>query len=191
MRLDKLAENLGDQIELEWKSFLLRPEPKTPNQEKFVEYTKSWLNPDEQEPDADFNVWASNESQPSSSIPAQVAHKAVSALAPDRADDYHHRLLTAYFTENRNISDATTLLDLAEEIGIDREALESVARDNQESFTKMVIDEHNNAIQSNVTAVPTVVFEHAFAVPGAQPVETYERLVERIAEKKAERSPDS
>lgn len=187
MRLDKLAEELGDKIDVEWKTFLLRPEaPKTTDHDKFVEYTKSWLNPAEQEPDTTFTVWASDEAQPQSSVPAQVAHKAVSALAPDRADDYHHRLLTAYFTENRNIGDAETLLDLAAEIGIDRDALETVARENQESFTKMVIDEHNRAIQSNVTAVPTVVFENSFALPGAQPVETYERLVERIAEKKAE-----
>ncbi len=187
MRLDQLVEEVGDQIEVEWKTFLLRPEaPKTTNREKFVEYTKSWLNPGEQEPETTFNVWASDEDQPSSSVPAQVAHKAVAAMAPERADDYHHRLLTAYFTENRNISDADTLLDLAADIGIDRDALEAVARENQQSFTKMVIDEHNAAIQSNVTAVPTVVFENSFAVPGAQPVETYQRLVERIAEKKAE-----
>jgi len=185
VRLDKLSELLGDQIEVEWKSFLLRPEAKAPNQEKFVEYTKSWLNPADQEPDARFTVWASDESQPTSSVPAQVAYKAVVELAPDRADDYHHRLLTAYFTDNRNISDSETLLDLAEEVGIDRAALAEVAEKNQELLTKMVIDEHNGAVQSDVSAVPTVVFEHAFGVPGAQPVETYQRLVERIAEKKA------
>jgi len=187
VRLDKLIDKIGDQIQVEWKTFLLRPEaPKTTNREKFVEYTKSWLNPAEQEPDAEFTVWASDEDQPSSSVPAQVAHKAVATVAPDRAQDYHDRLLAAYFTENRNIGDAETLLDLAAEIGIDRDELENHARENQESLTQSVIDEHNAAIQSGVTAVPTVVFEHSFAVPGAQPVETYERLVERIAEKKAE-----
>lgn len=184
MRLDKLVEQVGDRITIEWKSFLLRVEPKTGDREKFIEYTKSWLNPGEQEPDASFTVWASNEGQPPSSVPAQVAHKAVRAFAPDRADDYHHRLLTAYFSENRNIGESDVLLDLAEEIGIDREGLATIARDNHDAFSKMVIDEHNNAIQSNVTAVPTVVFEHAFAVPGAQPIETYERLIERIEEKK-------
>ncbi len=184
MRLDKLVEQVGDRITIEWKSFLLRVEPKTGDREKFIEYTKSWLNPGEQEPDASFTVWASNEGQPPSSVPAQVAHKAVRAFAPDRADDYHHRLLTAYFSENRNIGESDVLLDLAEEIGIDREGLATIASDNHDAFSKMVIDEHNNAIQSNVTAVPTVVFEHAFAVPGAQPIETYERLIERIEEKK-------
>ena len=185
MRLDKLAEKVGARITMEWKSFLLRVEPKTGDRDKFIEYTKSWLNPGEQEPDANFTVWSSQASQPLSSVPAQVAHKAVNAFAPEQANDYHHRLLIAYFTENQNIGDSDVLLDLAEEIGIDRVGLETVARENADAFNKMVIDEHNNAIQSNVTAVPTVVFEHAFAVPGAQPVETYERLIERIEEKKA------
>lgn len=191
MRLDKLAEKVGERITIEWRSFLLRVEPKVGDREKFLEYTKSWLNPAEQEPDAHFTVWASDEDQPSSSVPAQVAHKAVGEFAPDRASDYHHRLLEAYFTENRNIGDGDVLLDLAEEIGIDRAGLAEVAVANNDAFTKMVIDEHNGAMQSNVTAVPTVIFEHAFAVPGAQPVETYERLIERIEEKKQTPPPTS
>ena len=184
MRLDKLVAELGDRIELTWQSFLLRVEPKTGDREKFIEYTKSWLNPGSQEPEANFNVWASEEGQPTSSIPAHVAHKAVLALDPGRGMDYHHRLLTAYFTENRNIGDSDVLLDLAAEIGLDRDALAVVATERQDEFTQLVIDQHNSALQQQVTAVPTVVFEGVFAVPGAQPLETYVRLVERIEEKK-------
>ena len=54
MRLDQLEERMGDAISVEWRSFLLRPEPKTPDQEKFVEYTRSWLRPAEMEPATDF-----------------------------------------------------------------------------------------------------------------------------------------
>lgn len=187
MRLEQLAEELGDRITIEWKTFLLRVEPKTNEREAFVEYTKSWLRPNELEPGTDFVVWASDEDQPASSVPAQVAHKAVSALAPDRAMDYHHRLLRAYFTENRNIADSATLLDLAADIGIDRDQLEAYATEHGEQLTGEVIDEHNAALESGITAVPTVVFEHAFAVPGAQPVETYKQLIERMEEKRADR----
>lgn len=185
MRIDKLIEEMGDRIELTWRSFLLRVEPKTGDRDRFVEYTKSWLNPAEQEPDAHFTVWASDEGQPESSVPAHVAHKAVVALDPTMAMDYHHRLLRGYFTENRNIGDSEVLLDLAADIGIDRDALAEVATARRDEFTQLVIDEHNAALQNQVTAVPTAVFEGAFAVPGAQPVETYVRLIERIEEKKA------
>jgi len=183
VRLDQLAEELGERINIEWKTFLLRVEPTTPDREKFVEYTKSWLRPAEQEPATAFTVWASDEEQPLSSVPAQVAHKSVVAFAPDRARDYHDRLLRAYFTENQNIGDSETLLNLAEEIGIDRAGLEEVARERQEEFTQAVIEEHNMALESGINAVPSVVFDHAFAVPGAQPVETYRQLIERMEEK--------
>ncbi len=185
MRLDKLVEEMGDRIEITWLAFLLRVEPKTGDRDKFVEYTKSWLNPASQEPETHFTVWASNESQPSSSIPAHVAHKAVSLVSPDRAMDYHHRLLTAYFSENRNIAESDVLLELAADIGVDREAVAEVATTRRDELTQRVIDEHNLALQSQVTAVPTVMFESTFPVPGAQPLETYRRIVERIEENKA------
>ena len=50
MRLDEVQEHFGDQLTIDWKSFLLRVEPKTENREAFIAYTKSWLNPAEQEP---------------------------------------------------------------------------------------------------------------------------------------------
>ncbi len=185
MRLDEVKRQLGDRVSIEWKSFLLRVEPKTGDRDKFIEYTKSWLNPAEQEPAATFTLWSSDEAQPSSSVPAQVAFKAVAQLDPDKAMTYHHRLLTAYFTENRNIADSETLLDLAADVGVDREALAQVARDQQDGLAAQVIEEHNDAINSQVTAVPTVVLEHAFGVPGAQPVDTYIRLIERIEDKRS------
>lgn len=188
MRLDKLVEQMGDRIEITWRSFLLRVEPKTGDRDKFVEYTKSWLNPAEQEPETAFTVWASDEGQPSSSIPAHVAHKAVELVAPERAMDYHHRLLWAYFTENRNIAESDVLLELVDDIGLDRDAVAGVATSQRDHLTQAVIDEHNLALQSQVTAVPTVLFEGTFPVPGAQPVETYVRIVEQIEDHKAAQS---
>ena len=184
MRLDKLVEQMGERIELTWKSFLLRVEPKVGDHEKFVEYTTSWLNPQEQEPETNFTVWASDEGQPPSSIPAHVAHKAVAEIAPDLAKDYHHALLKAYCTDNRNIGDSNVLLELATTVGLDRNDVAQVATDRRDELTQAVIDEHNDALQRQVTAVPTVLLEGSFAVPGAQPLETYVRLVERIEENK-------
>ena len=56
-----------------WKAFLLRTEAKGTDQEKFVTYTESWRRPAATEPGAVFNVWATDEPQPSSSVPAHVA----------------------------------------------------------------------------------------------------------------------
>ena len=185
MRLDEVAEQLGERVQLDWKSFLLRVEPKTDDHEAFVAYTKTWLRPAEMEPRTNFTLWSSDESQPPSSVPAQVAHKMVQAIAPDLAMDFHHALLKAYFTDNRNIGDGENLLDIAAEIGVDRDELRSFAEEHEKNVTHQVIAEHNAALELDVHAVPTVVFDGGLAVPGAQPAEAYIRLVERIEDKRA------
>lgn len=184
MRLNQLEERVGDRIEIEWKSFLLRAEPKTGDRKKFVEYTKSWLNPAAQEPDAEFQVWASDAPQPTSSIPAQVAWRVLQQSVPDLAEAYHWRLLTAYFSENRDISDGEVLVALAVEVGADETEFRSALLEHGDAWTQAVIDEHNSAIQNGVTAVPTVVFADVFPIPGAQPTETYERILEKLEAKR-------
>lgn len=185
MRLEDFAESAGDRVEIDWRSFLLRVEPKTGDREKFIAYTQSWLRPAETEPRAAFQVWASDADQPSSSVPAQVAFKTVEAGWPELAMAYHRRLLEAYFSENRNIASSDELVNLAVEVGIDRDEFESFASEHTEEMTRNVIEDHNSAMEREVTAAPTVVFADAFAVPGAQPVETYERILEAIESRQA------
>lgn len=182
MRLDKLIEQMGDRVAVDWKAFLLRPEPKTGERSAFVEYTKSWLRPAELEPEAKFTVWASDEDQPSSSVPAQVAFKAVEAIAPERAKPFHDRIMRGYFTENRNISNSEVLMELANDVGVDVTELASAGTARRDEFTQAVIDEHNDAMSNNVTGIPTVLFENQFPVPGAQTVETYVNVIARIEE---------
>lgn len=173
---------MGPRITIDWKSFLLRVEPKTDDRDRFVEYTKSWLRPAAAEPSAQFQVWSSEAQQPASSVPAQVAAKVMADAFPDQAMAYHRRLLEAYFSENRNIADSDELVTLAGEIGVDHDAFRAAAAERSQVMTERVIEDHNRAIEHGVTAVPTVVFADTFPVPGAQDVETYERIVERIAE---------
>lgn len=180
MRLDRLQEHFGDRIRVDWKAFLLRAEPKTTDRERFVEYTRSWLRPAEAEPATEFTVWASDEDQPASSVPAQVAYKTVEAIAPEHAKAYHDRLMRGYFSENRNIGDSSVLVELAVDVGVDRSALEEAGRTRRTELTQLVIDEHNDALANNVTGIPTVLFEGQFPVPGAQPLETYVDIIERI-----------
>ena len=180
MRLDRLKEQMGDRITVEWKAFLLRVEPKTSDRQKFIEYTNSWIRPGEVEPETNFTVWSSDEDQPDSSVPAHVAFKTVEAIAPNLAKAYHDRLLRGYFTENRNIANSDVLMELAGDVGVDQDALAEAGIARREELTQLVIDEHNGAMSNNVTGIPTVLFEKQFPLPGAQPLETYVGLVERI-----------
>lgn len=171
---------MGDRISIEWRSFLLRVEPKTQDREKFVEYTRSWLRPAEMEPRATFSVWASDAPPPSSSLPAQVAAKTMELYEPDSVFAYHRALLRAYFTDNRDISDLDVLADIAAECDVERAGFVAAYTEHNQATTRAVIEDHNSAIESGVTAVPTVVINNLMPVPGAQEVDTYQTWIERI-----------
>ncbi|MBT5139289.1 MAG: hypothetical protein HOH36_01265 [Acidimicrobiaceae bacterium] len=179
-----MAKTFGDKIEIEWRSFLLRTEPKASDQAKFVKYTESWLRPAATEPDAKFQVWATDNLGPTSSIPAQVAAKVMDGFAPESADAFHWRLLEAYFSENRTISDWSVLGDLAAEIGVDRSGFLAMVNEQQQVAAQMVIDEHNSAIENGVTAVPTIVLDNALPIPGAQELESYEIWINKLLAKR-------
>lgn len=172
---------MGDRITVEWRSFLLRVEPKTPDRDSFVQYTRSWLRPAELEPAARFTVWVSDAPPPRSSLPAQVAYKTMELLHPEAVHGYHRALLTAYFTDNRDISDWEQLTALAAEVGVDGGGFAAGLDEHNQAMTRSVIEDHNAAIEQGITAVPTVVINGAMPVPGAQEVDAYQAWIERIA----------
>lgn len=187
MRVEQLAEHFGDQIEIEWKSFLLRTEPKARSLEKFVEYTHSWQRPASTEPLTNYTTpWASGDEPPTSSLPAQVAWKVAKLFGADAQDRYHQALLVAYFTDNRTISDPEVLGDIAEECDLNRDEFAAALAEHGNRLAQEVIDEHNAAIQREIGAVPTVLIGDVFPIPGAQELDTYVRYIERYIEKREE-----
>lgn len=185
MRLDDLVDRLGDTVTVTWRSFLLRTEPKTPDRERFVAYTRSWLRPAELEPRATFRVWDSDDPPPRSSLPAQIAWKVFARRRPDLERDFRRRLFSAYFADNRDISDWGRLAELADEVGDDPDAFLRDANEHQLALAEEVVADHRAAWERGITAVPTVVLDDAVAVPGAQDTDTYEALVRRYAERRA------
>lgn len=176
---------MGDAISVEPKSFLLRPQTSEREREKFVEYTRSWLRPASVEPAAVFNVWSSGAPAPSGSVPAHVAAKAIAEWRPELAKVYDRALLTAYFTNNRNISDFGVLADVAVECGADRAGFTDFLDVHEADITRLVFDEHNEAVDQGITAVPTVVIDGVLPVQGAQEVDLFEHWINRIIERRA------
>ncbi len=183
MRLDELVLRMGDAIAIETKSFLLRPQTTEREREKFVGYTQSWLRPAAMEPAAKFNVWSSDSPAPTGSIPAQVAAKAIADWRPELSHKYERALLSAYFTDNRDISDQAVLADIAAESGAPRTEFLEFLVANEDAIAKRVIDEHNEAVEQGITAVPTVVIDDVLPVQGAQEVDLYEHWINKIIER--------
>lgn len=180
MRLAAIAKEFGDQVAIEWKSFLLRPEPRQVSLERFRRYTESWRRPAEQPGGGRFRVWSTDEGPPSHSVPPNVAVKAAGRLG--RLEDYHLALMDAYFYANRNVTDRGTIMDVARECGLDTGAFERLLDDPD--LVGEVQADFREAMDRGITGVPTVVVDGELAVPGAQDLDFYRHLVRRRLEMK-------
>jgi predicted DsbA family dithiol-disulfide isomerase len=79
------------------------------------------------------------------------------------------RLMAAYFTEGKAIGDRDSLVDLAVEIGIDRERARAVLDTGE--FEDEVRAEEREASELGITGVPFFVINRRYGVSGAQPPE--------------------
>jgi predicted DsbA family dithiol-disulfide isomerase len=91
------------------------------------------------------------------------------------------RIMDAYFTDGKNIGDIDVLADCAESAGIDRTEAHTFL--SSDEFVDEVRSEIAEAAEYGVTAVPTFIINGQWSVPGAQDVEMFERIIERILEK--------
>jgi predicted DsbA family dithiol-disulfide isomerase len=183
VRLADLADELGDDIiTIEWRSFLLRPEPEDRPLEAFTRYTEKWARPAEMEPRATFNTWSGRHEPPSHSLPSSVAGKVAGTFGPEAERAFHERLFPAYFTENRTISDRGVLLDVAGEAGLDAAEFDRRWDAEEAELTKQVWRDYATAVQSGIQGVPAVVVNRRWLIPGAVDVEEYRRAVAHARE---------
>lgn len=99
----------------------------------------------------DVGVWQSD--PPMSSYPASEAFHAARFQGSDVAGQYLRRLREAVAAEGYNVADQSVLVDLATEVGLDREAFEQALNDGSAStaFEK----DRAKARQQNTSVFPT------------------------------------
>ncbi|MEM6703950.1 MAG: DsbA family protein [Acidobacteriota bacterium] len=183
VRLHELEEMFDGVVRLQWKSFLLRPEPPTAPRslEEFKRYTESWRRPAAEEPRAGFRIWEGDESPPSYSVPPHVVAKAAEAHGSKAFEAVHRALLEAYFQENRNITDAEVLEDLWTREGLDAEAFPAL---DDQGLHQRVYADHLEAMENGASGAPAVRLDGFFGVlMGAQPTEVYARWMHRVIER--------
>jgi predicted DsbA family dithiol-disulfide isomerase len=107
-------------------------------------------------------------------------------LARDQGldDELDQRLMRAYFGEGRDLNDRATLAELAAEVGLDRERAAG-ALASGEGLAE-VQDEIHEAYRAGINAVPTMVFEGRFALPGAQDPEVILGAIAQVSKILAE-----
>lgn len=98
------------------------------------------------------------------------AHRLIHlAAAHGRQAAMKERLMAAYFTEGKAIGDRGSLVELAVEVGIDRERAHAVLEGDE--FADEVRADEREASELGITGVPFFVINRRYGVSGAQPPE--------------------
>ena len=177
-RLRRLRDELAGRVTIEWRSYLLRPQPGSARPlDQFKLYTRSWARPAAEADAPTFRAWDSDAGPPSHSMPPHLVAKAAATLGADAFDRMHARLLAAYFGENRDITDPATLVALWAEVGL---PAGEFGRAADHALVEAVVRDHNEGVSLGLSGVPAVQLAgRDVAIPGALPYESYRRWVER------------
>jgi predicted DsbA family dithiol-disulfide isomerase len=90
-------------------------------------------------------------------------------------------LFDAHFQQRRNLGDTAVLLDLAEAAGLGREGAMAALAD--EALGDEVHEAEELARHMDITAVPTMLVNRKYLIPGAQQPDTYASLLRKVVEK--------
>lgn len=99
------------------------------------------------------------------------------------------RILRAYFTESRHIGDHDTLIQLASEIGLNKEEVAEMLA--SEEMGEAVRADEQAARQYGVTGVPFYLINKKFAITGAQPTEVFVQALEKIIAENEAKMPEN
>ncbi|HLR81095.1 MAG TPA: DsbA family oxidoreductase [Bacillota bacterium] len=107
------------------------------------------------------------------------AHRLVKYAAKHgKGNEMTERLFKAYFTESKLISDHAILIDLALELGFDRQEIAALLDSCRN--TSLVRDDEDQAREMGVQGVPFFVFNDTYALSGAQPAEVFTEVIEQV-----------
>ncbi|KFF17475.1 DsbA family protein [Chryseobacterium sp. JM1] len=176
--LEKLP--FKDEIEVEWKSFLLDPSLDASKPQNTVEYFKEKKGfPAEQASQMIGQVAQMGKSagidfnfEKALIINTFTAHKLLHlAKKYGKANEMEEALFIAHFTDGKNVGDIEELVSLAENLGIDKdEARQALTSDVFDSEINQDIQEAKN---NGISSVPFFVLNGKYAVSGAQPAEVF------------------
>lgn len=117
----------------------------------------------------------------------RAAHRLVLLAGSEYGPEVERRLVdelfAAYFTRGTDVSDHAALAALGESVGMEEARVREYLASNEGAAELEA--ELGRARMVGVTAVPTFVFDGRYAVPGAQPSETFLEVLEEIRRRAA------
>ncbi len=93
--------------------------------------------------------------------------------------DLKKALLTAYFTEGENPSDAALLVRVAALVGLDADRAQAIL--DSDEFAEEVRAQQRFYQQSGINSVPAIILNDLHLISGGQPPEVFEQALRQIA----------
>ncbi len=177
-----------DEVKIIWKSFLLNPDLKTDTEltlEGYLSQSKGISMP---------QVKAMTERVLEMASAAGLQYRLDEAVVANSLNAHRllhfaqengkgmetkESLLSAYFSEAKNIDDTIVLQALAAELDLNKEESNDVI--STERYKLEVLKDYQMASHFGISGVPFFVFNRKFAISGAQPVELFIQTLEKAA----------
>ena len=178
-----------DDVEVVWRSFQLDPEAPKESTGNALDYLTRIKGMSEAQVVAMNDGLAARAAEvglefnwrDSHMVNTMDAHRlGVLAREDDKGIEWDELVKRAYFTEGKNIADHAQLRELAAEVGLAAQDVDSVLAD-ETAYAREVAEDIALARQIGVQGVPFFVFDSRLAVSGAQPVEVFRQALEQVA----------
>ena len=163
-------------VDVHWRSFELRPKnspPIPPEYRARIEAGRPQLHQIARDR---YGVELNPGPFGMDSRPALIGAKL--AEAHGRGPEYHAAIMAGYWQEARKIDDLETLVNLAEQAGLER--AEFLAGLADPIFERQVDTDIAQAQMFGLNGVPAIVFAEKYLVSGAQPVEVLRRVADQV-----------
>ena len=192
-RMESALEGLDEEVEITWRSFEL--DPTTPkvletsvaeilakkyrmSPERVAEMTETVRKAGEEE----GITFAFDVARSGNTFDAhRLIHR---AQEHGLGDAMKERLLLAYFSEGKLVSDHDTLVALGEEVGLEADDARAALTDD--ATAKAVRADEQAARTMGISGVPFFVLDGKYGVSGAQSKEVFEQVIAQVV---AERGP--
>lgn len=103
-------------------------------------------------------------------------------IGSEMQDKIVRALFKANFVDGLDVGNRATLIQIAIDAGMDRRTVENRLADNTDLDT--IKTETAHAQRMGISGVPCFIFDHQYAVTGAQPVEAFVNALRQIIEMK-------
>ncbi|MCH6233150.1 DsbA family oxidoreductase [Cognataquiflexum rubidum] len=179
----------ADQIQIEWKSFLLNPDMVTDPSKSTLDYlseTKGWSKAQTLQVTQQVVEMAKGEGltyhmDKTVVANAMNAHRLLQlAKTMGKGGEMKEWLLKAYFTEGANIDDKATLIRLANEVGLNEQRVGQCL--DSDEFAEKVEQDIYESRQIGVRGVPFFVLDRKYGISGAQPKEAFDQTINKAWE---------